>query len=353
LTSSDRLVSLHVPSVGTPKLMKTEGGYLLEVPLGASIPASCTLWPSQIDAAAVMRNIVALTEKMTAHGLGEVDAGIFGSSPYLYSETMYRAEKDGKPLVGELKAYVVMMDQIGFACIHDEVGYRKSLEAVALSLANSFTVQGIDPPSVRFREISIAAFNGKRIGFDETRLADRKGGGTVYLAISATLMPASMTEFNATDAVTVEETNARSQIVSGKYISVDKIKEYEISLQRKNARLVIDGTYHGKTIHAEVSDRGLVDSAHRAAFLRKKLLGSGANGKLTFDEYTPAVNPVALTSVEIRRITQPAGFAFAEKVGELELLENLDEAGHTREAELDLAGKKMSFKRVLIDGKAP
>ncbi len=148
--SSDGVLTGRVLAAGPVEAAKAIQGYVVTVGLGTAEPLRCTVQEGVLGLSAFARTLAqAYLASYATHELKYAFAGTNGNLPYLVVHGQYidRGGDRGARKTGFLKLVVAGRAELTVACFHDQFGYRKTVEKVALSLID--TLAWVDDKPLR------------------------------------------------------------------------------------------------------------------------------------------------------------------------------------------------------------
>jgi len=285
-------LKINVLSSGIPKatIVSAEKPlkYKIDIPIGASTDATCYLTETMASPAGVIKTIfdnISKLPNIQSSQFKTIDSDIFNNIGYLYLEVEYLTKDSA---FGTAKLVAASSFNVSFYCIHDELGYKKTLLNVADSLANSAPVQNFikDFGNYDKKQIDIVSMNKLTVGFAESYQFTMKDKTKKNLSFTTFLIPRSVKDLMTGDSVDTTTYNADSgAIVSGSYSSFENDEpEHEVELAKvATKKYKAQGEYKGKKFDETFgSERPLVSATF---VLDQYIAGKAKKAEWSFDDY--------------------------------------------------------------------
>jgi hypothetical protein len=362
ISALDGRMAANVTATAKPEIrseVDDEGKVYTEIraSIGTQEPVTCWVYSKRLDAGGFVKGI--LDHAKGQVGVPEIDVTAHDDGPIVLVDVPIRVDgaperSEGsvappttrgggtRPTGGELfampKMAIAPRDDGTVACLHDEVGYRKTFRIFVKGLLSSASLRSDEAPS-KFFDVAVWREAGKVAGFAERRVKV-KNGERLETTYGAALLEHdgswSFLDAATGTATTLDGKLLRSDsalVLGGTMVShmhVEKIGEGEFSYSGVNKGKKLEGTF---------KSRGpLTTELALAPKLRSIAAGKSAEVRyVTFDEDKGAASEVVFKK-DKTGITRSFG-AEKHKV-------EIDEAGTVR-AETD-AGR--TFERLLSRG---
>ncbi len=348
----DELFSAEVEASGEPSVSTQANLRVIEVPVGTETPMVCYLYPEGIDAGATLTNVAALVGKTgKLHELRPVDVVAVDENPAMFVEIDYLFDGGEGPLAGRLKAMVFPHPAHPLLCMHDEFGFSKAFQRVALGLARSLSAK-TDFVTARYGELQVLKVNGQPFGFTRMLIRDGADGSSAYEWVGARLVP-TKEGMDAVDEAKTAISDAQGRLVAVGYAASTN---GELTLQAEASRkaaneYTFQGVKEGQAFSGTFQTKdpaGLPSDLSVAALIRDELLG-GKQPQLSVEEYLPSSNPAAPTGSVMRKGEEgPRSVLVEMEVGTV--VGRVDERGFLEVAEMRMPGVTVAYERAFVRG---
>jgi hypothetical protein len=353
MASPDNAIAFGVIAAAQPKLEKqANGNYVVIVPIGAESPVQCAVGtaPDLATGSLAQRQGV---EKFNEREISEVDAGEMDGAAFIATRTFYVYDNHGTRTVGEIKTAAARQNmRYGAACVHDEVGYGKTLRKVLGSIVSSLKLAD-DKIKPVYREVGVIKLKDRPIGVTELTVAPTEDGKLWAFSSSSMIVPTTPKDLQGNDEYSAELSTAKGELERGIYVATQGAGEphFEIKLQRDKGGYHATGKFQGKPVDSAIASKsGLLSPVREAKLLRE--LVAGKRREVVTSEYHPGTDP---TSFGTRRVTRSddKDFPYKEEDGGLVALSDFDELGLTRKGRMNAGPLALDFTRVVQSGKFP
>jgi hypothetical protein len=366
IRSSDGLFSAKLPVPVMGKIEKQEGSYTVEFSVGSDTTASCEIYPDPRDPAALLRAVAQNTfakviekvqGKVELRAIEAVNAGQFGSTPYLAVSWLYRVNDGKEPRLGAMKQYAAAMQGHGIYCGHIDLGYVRTFESVVRALIESLEFRDATPaPKPFYREVYVASLKGLRVGYMLQTLERDADGDVKALERSAMLIPVTSDALTSLDSSHLEWTHSDGTMINAAHIvSVNDALDVDLSLAPKKGVWHVAGEFKSKKIDETVESANPPGTWLKEALQRRALLGANAAAprEAQLDMWLSA-DPTHFT--ESRMSVVGPG----DKAGETHFRDSMagvvadvtvDTAtGQVLKATLPLGGQSLTLERIDVQG---
>jgi hypothetical protein len=358
IRSSDQWFTARVPAKLVGAIEKSEGSYTVELDLGAPSSAYCEVVPDGMDMAeslrttidAIMKQVGTDQGKVEARELERIDAGAFGSAPYLLTNWIYNVRQEGEVRTGAVKQIALEHPDVGVYCFHIEIGYEKTFENVARAFADTLQLA---TPTVKpfYREITTWAVNGKTVGVGAVTLDKDADGDTHCEMDVSTLFPGAA--LSSMDMVRREWTRPDHSLINAVHVmSQSGEMVAHLKLDPQDGFWEVSGTEKGKEVTVPLK-AGLEPKTwlYQALELRKQLASAKPEGTEVTLPMWHGDAPLSLLDTRTT-VTGRLGDQYKARIQfgaqSMDLLLNKD--GSTHSGEHVMPGAKVTFQRVYVQG---
>ena len=334
---------------------------LVEIDLGAGSPASCFFLGDGIDLASSLVNLsqtaletAAEGVTLTAKQLDRLDVTVRGGTPIFEATWVYRIETpERESLAGEIDVRVASHRGEGVACVHNEVGYRATLDRLIFDLVDSLSfAQAQSEPY--FAEVAVLAVGAQPVGVTANRYVRDAEGATEITLVTSLALPLGPAELQAQDSYSFELSAPDGRLIRGRAGQVRSgtvVTDLELEPQASGG-WTLAGRFEGKPIEAALAPRRVVSALGQTLQLRDALARRGAAASLAFPVWAPDVDPTAFvtTEIDVERRNEDGSFEATTAVGPLRGKATFLRDGTARRLELDVGDAALIVERVHVEG---
>jgi hypothetical protein len=362
VASADRFFRAEVAAPLAAPVEQVDEAYLVRLDLGTEAPVECSIHPNELDLAASLANFSEAAFSGIATGLGEVeargvhrvDAGAFDESPYLALDWVYRVNRDGTPLAGQVKHLIATKGTTSVYCQHHEVGYQETFARLVGGLVRSLEVRAQGKAAPYYTEISSITVRGQRIGVERTLLT-RDGRDTRIARQSWMLVSADGQTLQTTDSFDVEFADAEGGLINQAHFEASNgelVSELEL-LPAAGGAWQVNGTYQSKPVQATLrAGDPPASSLGEVLALRSRLEALEPGGALRLMRWIPQADPTRFVQ-ETLTLGEPLGEAGYQAHLSVEGLDAdlvVDPRGSVASASLEMGLARLEYERVFVDG---
>lgn len=362
--SADGWFSAKLPVAVPGKIEKKEGSYSIEFSVGSEITASCEIYPEPRDPAAFLRALAKKTfagvieksqGKVEQSAIEVVDAGQFGTTPFLALRWLYHINDGKESRVGAMKQYVANKQEHSIYCAHIDLGYVHTFESVVSALIASLEFHDRTPVHKPFyRELSVAKMKGLTVGYTVLTLERDADGDVKAAGSSAVLIPVTPNTVGSLDTFLLEWTQADGTMINAAHIvSVNDVLEADLKLNPEKGRWHVEGEFKSKKINEIIQSPGLPGSWLSQALQRRVLLRAGAPREATTVVWLSA-DPIHFTESRIsflERIPKSGEARFRESTAGMDEDMTVDAAtGQILKDVLPLGNQVLTLERLDAQG---
>jgi hypothetical protein len=362
IKSVDNWFKAKVPAKLIRPIEKSNGSYTVELDIGSVQPAYCEIVPDGFDQADMIRRSLDLMlskleevqGKLEGRGLESADAGAWGNVPYLQAQWIYRVNDGKAPRLGGVKQISMQKDDQGIYCMHLDLGYTKSFQAVARAFAETFTSTS-PVPTPYYQEIAVAAVNGMKLGVMTATLERDADGDTKAEETTSMLIPGAEGELHSQDAVHQQWIRPDASLINAThFIASDGEFGTSLALKRQDDAWIIEGDLDGKkfseTLKTNVSPGTWVGQA----FALRKLLATdkAVGAELSMPQWT-AEDPARLTDTKTKVLAKAGDKQFKGLLTAGKMTANViinKATGMVDVAEMSVGGQQLKIERVYLHG---
>jgi hypothetical protein len=281
--SSDGWFSAQLPVAVIGRIDKVQGSYTVEFSVGSETTASCEIYPETKDPAALIRAVAQQVfpgviekaqGKVERRAIEVVNAGQFGTTPYLALNWLYRVNDGKEARVGAFKQYAAAKEKHGIYCQHIDIGYVHTFESVVRALVESVEFHDRTPVQKPFySELSVASLKGLRVGYSMLTLVRDADGDVKAENRSAMLLPVTQDTVQSFDSSHVEWTHPDGSMINAAHASsVNDVLDMDLGLKPKKGVWHVEGEFKSKKIDQNIESQTspstwLSESLQRRAWL--------------------------------------------------------------------------------------
>lgn len=343
-----------VEAKALPAIEAGEKSETVTVDLGTEQPLRCTIVPTRLDAAALVRRYVnALKDRVSIVAIRPVAVAVARASPLLFAEIVYTADSPEGKRLGHLQVGIHSHNSRSFVCEHDEPGYEKTFQRVVTGLASSLEGGGEDDRAgARYRELHVTRIGEVPIGFTERAIWDRRGGGLVAKVWTSQLLPRSATDFVAKDAYSEELYDTKDLVEQGSYADVangEVNARTRLTRGKDGVTYAFEGEHEGKKLSGTFKTRAGLATDLWFARRFDKARAYGPKGEVRAQGYELDVNPAGPVEIAYRKdAARTRGVTLS--MGPAKLTCVIDDAGVVSESRMPIGPATLTIQRVFVHG---
>ncbi len=308
LLGPDEGFRTSVPARVAGPMRYRDGHTMIDLDLGATLPMSCAFFPSRVDLGAIHQRAAQAVDDnpdLQARQLAGIDAGAIDGSPWTGVTWLYRVTTDEGPSVGMVKQRAATKEGRSVFCQHDEVGYGASFARVFETLVRELRWGGEPSPTPAFRELSVAALEGRPVGVQEIEVFAEPAGATRTEIRGAFMLPVAGDLLAVHDSLRRQQGTGTGELVSELRIQTRNGEaQLELLLDRDaSGSWQVRGRFGDRAVEAAAAAPGAVTSLPgRRHALAALVAADEEGGSMTQVEWIPSADPAALLSVETRLV---------------------------------------------------
>jgi hypothetical protein len=322
LASNDGALRARVPARLLSPVRWQDERYLVQLDAGSEAPVVCSVFPEGLDAAASLaafsKEIFAPLEQdgsLKQRQILGVDAGHFAGRPFLALDWVYRIEREGRPLAGQVKLLVAQVGESALYCAHDEVGYVQSFRRVAGSLARSLVLDRVDRPAY-LSAVSIYSVRELRVGYELITLERDAAGDTRIDTRTSLLLPVDGQTLQQSDSYDVAFSRPDGSVINQHAIeSVNGEVMTQLRLDPdESGGWSVTGRFQGKPLEAEIAEGAPVSWLGEGLALREALARDGTRAVVAVQTWSADLDPTRLFEARLGIERQLDADRFAAKL---------------------------------------
>lgn len=329
------------------------------VPLGTQQPLTLVLHPVRIDVAgSIMGALAEVGGGLKVESVQVTDIVSVAGAPLVFVEAVYTADSPKGKLVGQLKLGVARGLEASLICVHDELGYSETFERICRGAVEGLSEIGpASPGSAKkpsYRQLQLMRVANRAVGFEETTVRPRDGGGKQLSIDGVMLMPRSATELMAEDSYSIVESDKDGWVVSHSYVKGGAAQEPTTTVtmkRQKGSTFAFEGQVNGKEVKGTFQSKnkkGIASDFRIAQSVRDQLL-KGKAKQLTFESYLPSLNPAGTVDLSLApQADRERGVRWS--MGGMELSCTADARGWMERMEMPIGPATLSQARVFEQG---
>jgi hypothetical protein len=362
IRSVDNWFKARVPATLVGRIEKSEGSYTVELDIGAKAHLNCEIIPNGFDLAdglrVIFNNLMSETDaagqKVETSALEQVNAGAWGSVPWLRATWLYRVNQNGDKLLGAVQQFSAEKSGHGVYCGIRELGYAKTMDAVVQSLANSLEFKSPAVPPYH-QEIYVWSLRGTNLGVSQLLRHRDADGDTVSSTNVSLMFPVAGGKFISQDLALKEFIRPDDSLINAvTVVLMNGELTHNLKLQTDAGRWTLRGKHQGKeldkTLPAETSPASTVQQIRGLQRLLARENPLGAEQVLKIWD---AGDLTQLSESRIR-ITGRAGaqqFTADHLSGKDRAVLTLEKAtGGAVAGQVSVAGQTLEMRRVYTNG---
>lgn len=363
IKSQDGFVSAKIMGKAQGEMIEEEDSYAISLDIGSQAPVNCEVIVGGFDLAAILRITAELTfqeanpsqGKIEQRAIESVDAGVFGSAPYIAVNWLYRVHDGEAARVGGFKQIAMLKDGHGLYCAHLDLGYYRSFQNVARTLAETATFAKADS-NPYFTEISTATLAGARVGVALVTIERDSDGDSKLMSSTALILPTSPNSLPTQDSTDVQWIRPDGSLINAMQI-VSSNGELETNLQLspgEDATWLVKGDFKGKAMDEVIaSDKAPVTWIEQAQARRKIFGRKDAKGTELHALQWTATDPTRFmdSATTILSVIDAEHLQAREELGGISVKHVLDKStGMPSKSVIAVGAQSLELQRVYIKG---
>jgi hypothetical protein len=334
--------------------------FLLQLDAGSEAPVVCSVFPDGLDAAASLaafsKEIFAPLEQdgsLKQRQILAVDAGHFAGRPFLALDWVYRIERGGNPLAGQVKLLVAQVGEGALYCAHDEVGYVQSFRRVAGALAGTLELERASRPSY-LSQVSIFSLRDLRVGYELVTLEHDAEGDTRIDTRTSLLLPVDGQTLQQNDSYDVAFSRPDGSVINQH--SVEAVNGEVMTQLRldpaEDGGWSVTGKFQGKPLSAEIPQGAPASWLGEGLALREALARDGARAVVAVETWSADLDPTRLFEARlgVQRQLDADRFAAKLSVADVEADLVVDRDGLPVSGVVPAGPTDVKIERVFLDG---
>lgn len=338
--------------------------YLFALGIGSEAPIECWVHDQDLDLASSLVAFSDATFTSISEQFGEVelrriegvDAGALAGGAFLSVDWLYRIEKDGEGLIGQVKHLAVSKHGRTVYCQHNELGYEKTFRRVVEGLVRDLVFTGAPAGKPYYEEISVFSVRDMRVGVQHVALARDAEGDTRIDLRSFTLVPVDAETFQASDTYGVEFVRPDGTLINQTHVeSVNgEIATHLDLVPDPEGGWTVSGTFQTKPIEAHIdAAKPLGSWLGEVLSVRREIKAKGVGGEVVLTRWMPEADPTRFLEerIAIRERVEGDRFRAELQLAGIEAEVLADRSGSAASGSVDLGHVEMRFERILAKGK--
>ncbi len=364
LASDDGAFKTYVAAEVVAKPELVDGDYFMQLNPGTDGPMECWIYPGGHDVAASHLTLSdAAFQSIAENNQGEVelklikriDAGVFGSHPFLALDWLGRIKTSRGPLAAQVKLLAAYKGGASVLCSHSEVGYGKTFERVFRGFVDRLELATADPEPY-YREILVASLNNLKVGIGRLTLTLDEDGDTVAAESLAMLVPTGQGSLTAADTY-----NVQFSTPDGRLINKVEIESRDGKIQTKlrldpasDGAWKVSGLWKSKEFEASLGPKELPSTLGQIFRLRDFLGTAKAGDQTALWTWSADEAPSTFSEIRVRvKGRTDDGIAAHMDFGSIEMDAILDDQASAKSVTFDMGGAELELRRVLVEGAVP
>lgn len=253
------------------------------------------------------------------------DVGVTGNIPYLSVDALYHLGKGKKQLYGLVKGLSAKTGEYLHACVHNELGYRKTFLSVFESYVAAFSSAQSD--NAFFRSVHRVTFKGMPVGYVSESYTSDEDGDVATVNNSAVIFPVDESNLTRHDAVAQEWSSPDGELINASTYSVqNSTLASDYSLQKHQEKWQIKGQRKEETLDSHLEYTGELVSDYGTYLAVIDLLSSDKT-MTTLPKWDPEEDPLVMSQTELSKISDNSDANLNFDMGSVKMQFLSDKAG--------------------------
>jgi hypothetical protein len=361
LKSKDGYINARTRGKVLNEIVGEEGSYSIAIDIGADTPANCEVIVDGFDLAGILRATADITfkevepvqGKIDARAVERTDAGVFGVSPYLAVDWIYRVNSEKGPLLGSLKQIAVMKNGHGLYCAHVDLGYSKSFFDAAKLLVETIAFSE-EAPSPYYSEIAVAALAGARIGVVTATVERDEEGDSKMVSSTSLLLRVTPDSLSTQDTSHVQWVRPDGSLINATHVvSNNNELDANLQLQADEEVWLVSGEFKGKSIEQKIASTAPVTWLQQAQARRGMFGQKDVVGKQLSEAQWTIVDPTRFieTQTTVLSVIDAGHLSARETIGGMTAEHVLDKVtGMPSKTVMHVGPQTIEIERVFVQG---
>lgn len=356
----DGVVKTRLAGKPAGKPQPIEDGWFIGSDIGSDAPLECWVFTTVVDPASMAANIAELTMQAMAQkygpvsnrGLYHVDAGAYGSVPYLALEWLYAVGEPPNKRVGLTKVRVAIDQEASFVCAHNSLGYRETFAAAFEQFVRKaeFDDSAATP---YYGEVVLQKVGGQAVGISRSSFALDEDGDTRITTIESSLIPVDGATLQTSDTWYVSFSRPDGTLINQQLAKTEN-GELAMNLSlapNEEGDWSVSGTFQGKEITGEIDGAEQPMSELGQMLAVRDLMADPERQSATLSVWAPEADPTRFleADVELDPVRRTDGHGHL-KLGALDIAAQFDDSGSLRSGAMQAGATEITLERVWVGG---
>lgn len=222
-------------------------------------------------------------------------------------QVLYNLGEDGDTLSGLIKGMSAESANGLQVCMHNEVGYRKTLKKVFTSFVTA--ADQSDSPQPFFHSINSVVMNGELVGLASEKFIKDTEGDVEMRETLSMILPVDANNVAATDTVTLSWSTADGALINAYQYTIENSEmAATFSLSAAEGQWSVEGEIQGKSVNADLEYEGEIVSSFGTYLMGQSLSTTADVNEATFKIWTADTDPTSTTTMVMKKRGEENGF---------------------------------------------
>ena len=222
-------------------------------------------------------------------------------------QVLYNLGEDGDTLSGLIKGMSAESANGLQVCMHNEVGYRKTLKKIFTSFVTA--ADQSDSPQPFFHSINSVVMNGELVGLASEKFIKDTEGDVEMRETLSMILPVDANNVAATDTVTLSWSTADGALINAYQYTIENSEmAATFSLSAAEGQWSVEGEIQGKSVNADLEYEGEIVSSFGTYLMGQSLSTTADVNEATFKIWTADTDPTSTTTMVMKKRGEENGF---------------------------------------------
>ncbi|BFT29583.1 hypothetical protein D210916BOD24_07590 [Alteromonas sp. D210916BOD_24] len=235
-------------------------------------------------------------------------------------------------------------------CLHNEVGYRKTLKKIFTSFVNA--ADKSDNTTPFFHAINSVEMNGELVGLASEKFVVDSDGDVEMRETLSMILPVDANNVAATDTVTLSWSTVDGDLINTYQYTVENSElASTFSLSSVDGQWQVEGEIQGKAVNANLEYQGEMVSNFGTYLMAQSLVTTADVDETAFKIWTADTDPTATTTIVMKKRENANGlYQFHVDMEGFEIEYSVDDKFIMQSAAMHLGPISMKMAPLFVTG---
>lgn len=327
------------------------------VDIGSTTPVECYVFTSFDGVATSLNSIVEHSIMATAEDVGKdisakvnyaIGSGTIGNTPYIAFDTLYSLGEGNEKVSALLKSASAQNSQSLQICVHNELGYRKTFEAVYASFIEAFNAS--ETRQDFFQVVYQMVLNDMPIGYSVERYAQDEEGDIFGQKDAAFIIPVGQGAVATSDSISNGWSNINGALINANVLSIENGElANQLAVSYQTDHWQVEGVQKGEEINAALAHDSWLLSNY-GAYVETSALQATDYDIGEYSAWLPEASATEATKVVITETRDDPDANFQIEMGPLQMNFLTDDKGIIQQGSIQHGPVTMQLNLVYVEG---